>query len=109
MDPKTVKTLYEIVVLGSSAQSNEPSFFTETKYAAEVAKWRTARQLLNNRSFLIDEIFAIFLEMLGMNALVANEAAIEALWRERAADEWSAVDEQRGSADFVATLGARDS
>jgi histidinol-phosphate phosphatase family protein len=38
-----------------------------------------------------------------------NEAAIEALWRERAADEWPGVDEQRGSADFVATLGARDS
>jgi len=78
MDPKTIKTLYEIVVVGSSAQPNEPSFFADPKYAAEVAKWRSARSVLNNRSFLIDEIFAIFLEMLGMNALVANEAAIEA-------------------------------
>jgi pantothenate kinase len=48
--------------------------------------------------------FAAFYRWKGL-----NEAAVEALWRERAADEWSAVDKQRGSADFVATLGARDS
>jgi mannose-1-phosphate guanylyltransferase/phosphomannomutase len=32
--------------------------------------------------------------------------AIEALWRERSADEWPAVDAQRDSADFVLTSGA---
>jgi histidinol-phosphate phosphatase family protein len=38
-----------------------------------------------------------------------NKAAIDALWSERAADEWPAVDQQRGSADFILTLGARNS
>jgi mannose-1-phosphate guanylyltransferase / phosphomannomutase len=31
--------------------------------------------------------------------------AIETLWQERSADEWSAVDAQRRSADFIITLG----
>lgn len=48
--------------------------------------------------------FAAFYRWKGL-----NEAAIEALWLERAADEWPAVDEQRGSADFVVTPGTRDS
>jgi histidinol-phosphate phosphatase family protein len=34
-----------------------------------------------------------------------NEDAIETLWLERAAEEWPAIDAQRGSADFVMTLG----
>jgi len=32
-----------------------------------------------------------------------DEQAIEALWNDRATDEWPAVDEQRDTADFVAT------
>jgi histidinol-phosphate phosphatase family protein len=36
-----------------------------------------------------------------------DESAIERLWRERVADEWSSVDAQGDSADFVLTSGAR--
>ncbi len=35
-----------------------------------------------------------------------DQKAIGRLWRERAEDEWPAVDAQRNSADFVVTLGA---
>jgi hypothetical protein len=38
-----------------------------------------------------------------------TEDAIEALWRARAAEEWPAIDVQRGSADFVMTPGASTS
>lgn len=38
-----------------------------------------------------------------------DQRAIDLLWRERAADEWPAVDAQRSSADFVMTLGASPS
>jgi uridine kinase len=34
-----------------------------------------------------------------------DDNAIEALWQERAVDEWPAVDEQRSSADFVIAQG----
>jgi hypothetical protein len=35
-----------------------------------------------------------------------DRKAIDVLWRQRAADEWPAVDAQRSGADFVMTLGA---
>ena len=38
-----------------------------------------------------------------------DEKAIEALWHERAVDEWPAVDAQRSDADFVLTPGASHS
>ena len=38
-----------------------------------------------------------------------NQEAIEMLWRERAVDEWPAVDAQRGAADHVMSLGASNS
>ena len=48
--------------------------------------------------------FAAFYRWKGFNA-----DAIEDLWRERAADEWPTVDQQRGTADLIVTLGAKDS
>ena len=48
--------------------------------------------------------FAAFYRWKGL-----DENAIEALWRERAADEWPAVDAQRDSADFVLMPGANRS
>lgn len=45
--------------------------------------------------------FAAFYRWKGL-----DENAIDALWQERAVDEWPAVDAQRGSADFVITQGA---
>ncbi len=44
--------------------------------------------------------FAAFYRWKGL-----QQKAIQVLWRERAADEWPAVDAQRSSADFVMTLG----
>jgi uridine kinase len=38
-----------------------------------------------------------------------DEDAIEALWRERCIEEWSAVDRQRDSADFIASSGRTNS
>ena len=38
-----------------------------------------------------------------------DQEAIEVLWRERAADEWPAVDAQRGSADYVVIPGTSHS
>ena len=40
---------------------------------------------------------------------VSTQPAIDALWRERAADEWPAVDVQRGSADLVIIVGSKPS
>jgi mannose-1-phosphate guanylyltransferase / phosphomannomutase len=45
--------------------------------------------------------FAAFYRWKGL-----DEPAIEALWRERAADEWPAVDAQRDGADLVVAPGA---
>jgi mannose-1-phosphate guanylyltransferase / phosphomannomutase len=45
--------------------------------------------------------FAAFYRWKGL-----SETTIEALWRERSADEWPAVDQQRGGADFILTPGA---
>jgi histidinol-phosphate phosphatase family protein len=48
--------------------------------------------------------FAAFYRWKGL-----DENAIEALWRERAADEWPVVDAQRDSTDFVLMPGANQS
>jgi hypothetical protein len=46
------------------------------------------------------ERFAAFYRWKGF-----DQQAIDTLWRERAEDEWPAVDAQSGSADLVLTLG----
>lgn len=67
----------------------------------------------NIRSVLDFAIFAAVPEELQRARFAAfyrwkglDEKAIDALWRERAVDEWPTVDTQRGSAAFVITQGA---
>jgi hypothetical protein len=49
------------------------------------------------------ERFAVFYRWKGLDQL-----AIDALWRERAADEWPAVDEQQDGADLILASAAID-
>jgi len=67
----------------------------------------------NIRSMLDLTVFAAVPETLQHGRFAAfyrwkglDQKAIDVLWRQRAADEWPAVDAQRSGADFVMTLGA---
>jgi histidinol-phosphate phosphatase family protein len=67
---------------------------------------RSIRALLDFVVFVeapLEMLRSRFAKFYGWKGL--NGAEIEALWRERCADEWPAVDEQRGEADLVIRLG----
>jgi hypothetical protein len=67
----TTQTLYDVVVVGSSSNSVEPSFFAESQYSGAVAGWRQDIQTLNLRSCFADVVFGLFLNFLGVAAVGA--------------------------------------
>ena len=79
MADNATKTLFEMVVLGSTTLQFEPGFFSEGKYADDVAGWRTDVKNLNLTSWFFDIIFGILLEVWGLHGLTANQTAIDSV------------------------------
>lgn len=75
MEPNAHKTFYEIVALSPAFGSSEPSFFSESRYASEVANWRKEFGDLNEAVYF-ELTIAIFLEALGMGGLKYGDAAL---------------------------------
>ncbi len=113
--PEVVRTLragasvrapgYDAATPGSSeAATYDPAGRSVVVLDGSFAGHQTIRTMLDFVVFvavpaeLQQGRFAAFYRWKGL-----DEAAIEALWRERAADEWPAVDAQRSSADLILT------
>jgi len=69
LEPHTSQTLYDVVVLGSSGILVDPAFFSDPKYSGHVAGWRTDQGNLNLQSAVIDILFGLALNMLGVGGL----------------------------------------
>jgi uridine kinase len=88
----------------------DPADYSVIVLEGILAGYQSIRSLLDLTVFvevpetLLHSRFSAFYRWKGL-----DQKAIDLLWRERAADEWPAVDAQRCSADFVMTLGASPS
>jgi len=90
----SAKTFFDIVVLGSSARISDPGFFTDPKYADEVARWHEELIALNLLSWLGDVVFGLLLEIWGLRGITQDLAAVEAAitnFRNVEIAGWSAI------------------
>ncbi len=72
------KTFFDVVVLGSSSNDKgDPAYFSDPKYAQEVAAWRAARRSLNIKSLLVDLTLGVITEALGILFVTPSDAAIQ--------------------------------
>ncbi|HEY3782133.1 MAG TPA: hypothetical protein VGL56_13700 [Fimbriimonadaceae bacterium] len=83
IEPNTTQTLYDVVVLGSSGILVDPAFFSEAKYSGQVATWKADQGTLNLQSAVIDILFGMALNMLGVGGLsVFSDTSIAAALKE---------------------------
>jgi len=73
----SAKTFFDIVVLGSSSLFSDPGFFSDAKYADEVARWREELIALNLLSWLGDVVFGVLLEIWGLRGITQQLEAVE--------------------------------
>ena len=72
------KTYFDVVVLGSANNQNpEPAFFSDPRYANEVAGWRATRGNLNQESLVADTSFGLLVELCGFTFAVPAEVSIQ--------------------------------
>lgn len=72
------KTLFEVVVLGSSSLTGDPAIYSDPRYIDAVSGWRESRLVLNFISWFADVLLGLLLEIWGLRDIATNEAAIEA-------------------------------
>ncbi len=74
------KTLYETVVLMATGDNSavDPAFFSDAKYANEVAGWRTQLQTLNLSAFVGGILFDLFNSVLAGAATAASATQVAA-------------------------------
>ncbi len=103
LDANTKKTLYDVVVVGSSADPDEPSFFSLPQYSSQVATWRAAVSSLTLKSWFADVYFGLLLDAIGVRQIVLDDIAIEGAIASLTAIEdaaWQVVIAQAKSGKF---------
>ena len=81
MEPGASKTYFETVVLMASGKTDaegEPSFFSQPRYAQEVAEWRATRERLNRHAWISGIFFDLVKSALGGAAVAFEFAAVNA-------------------------------
>jgi hypothetical protein len=87
----STRTYYEsIVLMASGSNSSEPGFFTEGRYAGEVAKWRLDRGVLNSHAWVGGILADIVASIVGGVALALSTVAIDGILARFAAIEAAA-------------------
>lgn len=74
----SVRTDYEVIVLGASAAVSDPSFYSDSKYSNFVAGWKSAVNRLNVTEAFFDVALGFILEMWGIRSVVKSDAMIAA-------------------------------
>lgn len=77
LDQGATKTFYEIVVLSSSENVEDPSFYGEARYIDQVPLFRSTRIALNILSATVDLLFSVVLEVLGVKQIIGNADVVE--------------------------------
>lgn len=77
LDQGATKTFYEVIVLGSSENVEDPSFYTDPRYVDQVPLFRSTRVTLNILSAFVDLLFSIVLEVLGVKQIISNADVVE--------------------------------
>ena len=75
--PGSIKTLYEIIVIGASTNDLPRGFYSDAKYADEKAKWIQDHSDLSTQTWWQNLILPIFFEALGIAGLAATTSAVE--------------------------------
>ena len=63
-------TIYEVVVIGPSANGVIPPFFGAARYATHVAGWNSAIELLFTRTYYVDLVYALMIELSGFSSML---------------------------------------
>ena len=77
LQPSTIRTDFEIVVLGASG-SSEPAVFSDSRFSGATASWRTAVNRLNVAEALFDIALGYILELWGIRGAFKSDAALGA-------------------------------
>lgn len=77
LDQGATKTFYEVIVLGSSENVEDPSFYGDSRYVDQVPLFRSTRVTLNILSAFVDLLFSVVLEVLGVKQIVSNADVVE--------------------------------
>lgn len=70
LDGTSDTTVFEVVVIGPSANGVIPGFFGAARYATQVAGWNSAIEGMFARTYFVDVVYALILESTGFASLL---------------------------------------
>ena len=70
LDGTSDVTIYEVVVIGPSANGVIPAFFGAARYATHLAGWNSAIEKLFARTYFVDVIYALLIEASGFSSML---------------------------------------
>lgn len=76
LDGASEVTIFEVVVIGPSANGVIPWFFGAARYAPHVAGWNAAIEQMFARTYFVDVIYALMLEASGFASLLPTAPSL---------------------------------
>ncbi len=76
LDGTADTTTFEVVVIGPSANGVIPSFFSAARYASQLAGWNAAIELMFQRTYYVDCIYALLMEISGFASMLPTAPSL---------------------------------